>query len=134
MNGWGAKTGDASMTSATNWWPACAVLLLLACSCSQTDNTTGVENNWRDPSFTARVGSTSDSDVLEALGPPSQIINLGDQTVFYYIKENFRSDRLLLILYNQTERRTVYDRAAFFFDAAGILRKVAFSDTALPRG
>lgn len=122
------------MTTATRRWSACTVLLLLAADCSRTDNTTGVENSWRDPAFTATVGATTEADVLEALGPPSQIINLGDQTVFYYIKENFRSDRLLLILYNQTDRRTIYDRAVFFFDPAGVLRKVAFSDTALPRG
>jgi hypothetical protein len=122
------------MTSAKGWWSALAVLLLLAGACSRTDNTTGVENSWRDPTFAATVGSTTESDVLQALGPPSQIINLGDDTVFYYIKENFRSDRLLLILYNQTERRTIYDRAVFFFDRTGILRKVALSDTSLPRG
>ena len=121
------------MNGTTRWWWSFAVLLLLAGGCSRTDNTTGVENSWRDPTFTATVGSTTEADVLEALGPPSQIINLGDQTVFYYIKENFRSDRLLLIIYNQTERRTIYDRAVFFFDRTGVLRKVAFSDTALPR-
>ena len=121
------------MTSVTRWWPAFTVLLLLAGGCSRTDNTTGVENIWRDPAFMATVGSTTEADVLEALGPPSQIINLGDQTVFYYIKENFRSNRLLLIIYNRTERRTTYDRAVFFFDKAGVLRKLAFSDTALPR-
>ena len=121
------------MTGTTMWLSAIPVLLLLAGGCSQTDNTTGVENGWRDAGFAVTVGSTTEADVLEALGPPSQIINLGDQTVFYYIKENFHSDRLLLIIYNKTERRTVYDRAVFFFDVAGVLRKVAFSDTALPR-
>ena len=122
------------MTSMARWCSAIFLILLLAGGCSRTDNTTGVENNWRDPTFTAIVGTTNEGDVLEALGPPSQIINLGDQTVFYYIKENFRSDRLLLILYNQTERRTIYDRAVFFFDGGGVLRKVAFSETALPNG
>ena len=120
--------------SMARWCSAIFLILLLAGGCSRTDNTTGVENNWRDPTFTAIVGTTNEGDVLEALGPPSQIINLGDQTVFYYIKENFRSDRLLLILYNQTERRTIYDRAVFFFDGGGVLRKVAFSETALPSG
>jgi hypothetical protein len=122
------------MISMARWCSAIFLVLLLASGCSRTDNTTGVENNWRDSAFKAIVGATNEGDVLEALGPPSQIINLGDQTVFYYIKENFRSDRLLLILYNQTERRTIYDRAVFFFDAGGVLRKVAFSETALPNG
>jgi hypothetical protein len=122
------------MTEMARWCSAISLLLLLAGGCSRTDNTTGVENNWREPSFTPTVGITNEADVLKALGPPSQIINLGGQTVFYYIKENFRSDRLLLILYNKTERRTIYDRAVFFFDATGVLRKVAFSETALPNG
>jgi hypothetical protein len=122
------------MISTPKWYRIFFVLLLLVGACSRTDNTTGVENGWRDPAFRAVVGSTTEADVLEALGPPSQIIDLEDQTVFYYIKENFRSDRLLLIIYNQTERQTVYDRAVFFFDGVGVLRKVAFSETALPRG
>jgi hypothetical protein len=112
---------------------AAAALLLMSGACSRTDNITGVENSWRNPGFATTVGVTTEADVLEALGPPSQIIDLGDQTVYYYIRESFRSDRLLLILYNQTERRTVYDRAVFFFDEAGVLRKLAFSETELPQ-
>ena len=114
---------------------AAAVLLiaLAAAACSRADSQFGVENAWRDPDFSVTEGVTTEADVLEALGPPSQIINLRNQTVFYYLKENFRSDRLLLILYNQTERRSSYDRAVFFFGPDGMLRNAAFSETELPR-
>ncbi|MBY8975145.1 hypothetical protein KHP62_04955 [Rhodobacteraceae bacterium NNCM2] len=110
-----------------------AILLLGLCvSCSRSDSTAGVENLWRSPSFSVQEGVTTDADVLEALGPPSQIINLGDKTVFYYLKEAFRSDRLLLIIYNKTKRTTSYDRAVFFFTPDGVLEKASFSKNALP--
>ncbi len=110
-----------------------AALMVDASACSRTDTSTGVENNWRDGTFAPVAGVTTEGDVLEALGPPSQIIGLQRQTVYYYIRESFRSDRLLLIVYNRTSRRTAYDRAVFFFNDAGILTKFSFSETALPR-
>lgn len=113
---------------------ACGVLLLAVLgACSRAESITGVENAWRDPGFRVTEGVTTEAELLAALGPPSQLINLGDQRVHYYIRESFRSDRLLLILYNTTHRRTAYDRAVFFFDGNGILTKAALSETALPR-
>lgn len=106
-------------------------VLALAGGCSRTDTTSGVENLWRAPGFKAEVGRTTEADVLAALGPPSQLINLKNETVYYYLKEHFRSDRLLLILYNRTERATEYDRAIFFFGPDGVLTKASFSDTSL---
>lgn len=109
------------------------VVIAALSACSRANTTSGVENAWRDPGFTASVGTTTEADVLTALGPPSQLINLGDETVFYYLKESFQSDRMLLVVYNQTKRRTAYDRAVFFFDENGVLTKTALSETALPR-
>lgn len=120
------------MTGARKYLALAAVLLAIG-ACSRSDTVSGVENSWRDPAFAPVAGLTTEADVLEGLGPPSQIIALQDQTVYYYIRENFRSDRLLLIIYNQTARRTAYDRAVFFFDDAGVLTKFSFSETALPR-
>jgi hypothetical protein len=108
-------------------------LLLAMGACSRSNTITGVENEWREAAFAPVAGVTTEADVLESLGPPSQIINLQDQTVYYYIRESFQSDRLLLIIYNQTERRTAYDRAVFFFNSDGVLTKFSFSETALPR-
>lgn len=106
-------------------------LLLATAACSRTDSTAGVENLWRSDAFQVTEGVTTEGDVLEALGPPSQIINLGNERVFYYLREAFRSDRLLLIIYNKTKRTTRYDRAIFFFNHDGVLRKASFSQTAL---
>lgn len=114
--------------------PIAAILLLGLCvACSRSDSTAGVENLWRASDFSVQEGVTTQSDVLDALGPPSQVLNLGDRTAFYYLKEAFRSDRLLLIIYNKTKRTTAYDRAVFFFDAEGVLEKASLSKTALPQ-
>jgi hypothetical protein len=110
------------------------VLLATASACSRADTEVGVENIWREPGISFTEGVTTEAEVLAALGPPSQLIDLGDETVYYYLREAFRSDRLLLILYNRTQRSGSYDRAVFFFGKDGILTKAAYSETALPRG
>ncbi|MBT3409092.1 MAG: hypothetical protein HN430_00155, partial [Halieaceae bacterium] len=56
-------------------------------------------------------------DILEALGPPSQVIALGDETVLYYLFERTEGKGLILIVYNEFKTDTRYDRAIFFFDA-----------------
>ena len=57
------------------------------------------------------------ADVLARLGPPSQVIASGDETVLYYLNEHAEGEGLLLVLYNRFEVDTRYDRAIFFFDA-----------------
>lgn len=114
--------------------PVAALMILGSlAACSRSDAVSGVENLWRAPDFSVQEGVTTQAEVLAALGPPSQLINLGEKTAYYYLKEAFRSDRLLLILYNRTERKTTYDRAVFFFDTDGILENAAFSQTELPQ-
>ena len=62
-------------------------------------------------------GESSRQDILEALGPPSQVIALGDETVLYYLFERTEGKGLILIVYNEFKTDTRYDRAIFFFDA-----------------
>lgn len=107
-------------------------LALLLAGCSRTEATSGVENLWRDPSFAVVEGVTTQAEVLAALGPPSQIISLQSGPAFYYLKEVFHSERMMLIVYNTAERSAAYDRAVFFFDHDGLLTKAALSKTALP--
>lgn len=115
-------------------WHAGALALMLAiAACSRADTTTGVENLWREEGFSVTKGETTEAEVLAALGPPSQLINLGRETVYYYLAEEFRSDRLLLIVYNRTRRSSAFDRAIFFFGPGGVLTKASFSATALSR-
>ena len=99
-----------------------AALLLavavLVSGCAQYENKRGVLARWQDVSGHNLVtGQTTRQDVLDALGPPSQLIALGDETVLYYLFERSQGEGLVLIVYNQFTVDTRYDRAIFFFDA-----------------
>ena len=103
-----------------------SVLLLCGCIVSRADS--GVTNKWRDETLPAfESGTTTQSDVAHALGPPSQLINLDDQLVFYYLRERVRGRGMILIVYNQSREEIVYDRAIFFFDKKGILQDFSYS-------
>jgi outer membrane protein assembly factor BamE (lipoprotein component of BamABCDE complex) len=109
------------------------VALLGVSGCVSKNARQGVENRWRDenaPVF--KQGVTTEHDVLAALGPPSQLINLGNQTVFYYLQEQKQTRGLILILYNQTVEKITYYRAIFFFDQQGRLTDFAKSDEKIP--
>jgi outer membrane protein assembly factor BamE (lipoprotein component of BamABCDE complex) len=74
-----------------------------------------------------KPGKTTDADVIKVLGPPSQIITLGDQSVYYYLREKNRGKAYIFILWNQTTQSVEYDRAIFFFDKKGVLLKYSYS-------
>ncbi len=93
------------------------IALLLITGCAQYDNKRGVEVTWQASITDSLVRSQSSrGDVLELLGPPSQVIALQDGTVLYYLFERSEGDGLILILYNRLKMDTRYDRAIFFFD------------------
>lgn len=77
-------------------------------------------------------GRTTQSDVMRALGPPSQVIGLQDQTIFYYLREQSRTKSVFLVIYNQTSQRITYDRAIFFFNKQSVLSDFAYSLEAIP--
>lgn len=86
--------------------------------CAQYSDKRGVEVTWDAAVMDTMVkGQTTRAEVLGALGPPSQIIALGDGTVLYYLFEKSAGEGLILIVYNQFEVETRYDRAVFFFDS-----------------
>ncbi len=96
--------------------------------CASFERNQGVENAWRDPSVAAPViGQTTESDIIKALGPPSQVIGLGDKTVFYYLMEHREGKAGIFLIYNWVKEDTIYDRAIFFFDQNGVLREYGFS-------
>ena len=106
---------------------------IVVSGCVSKNSRQGVENKWR--SETAPVfkqGVSTEHDVLASLGPPSQLINLGSQTVFYYLQEQKQTRSLILVLYNQTREQITYDRAIFFFDQQGHLTDFATSDEKTP--
>lgn len=103
-------------------------MVILVGGCASFTTERGVENRWRAadaPVF--EPGSTTESDVLRALGPPSQVISLGDRSVFYYLLEQGTGKALILLVYNDVRANVKYDRAIFFFDARGILTDYSYS-------
>lgn len=120
------------------WFSSTALLLgvfLLAClsACVTKHSQMGVRNNWRTaPAPAFQKGRTSQSEVMAALGPPSQVIALHDQTLFYYLREQLQTKAVFLLLYNQTRENVSYDRAIFFFNKEGTLTDFAYSQEAIP--
>ena len=107
-----------------------AVSLSLA-ACVKYQSLDGVENTWREiPADRIQVGTTTQTDILDWLGPPSQIIAIGEQRVFYYLSQKQSGQAKVLIIWNDAEDQTRYDRAVFFFDPEGVLTEYSIRDEA----
>ncbi|KGJ92284.1 hypothetical protein [Colwellia psychrerythraea] len=105
------------------------ILLCLLSGCVNYSRDSGVENLWRQPqSFTN--GTTTNQQVLTALGPPSQVLAIGKQTLYYYLKEQVTREGLILLIYNDTTEISIFDRAMFIFDEQGILIDFSYSKLA----
>lgn len=105
---------------------AAALTLFVLSGCAQYDNKRGVEVGWHPDAISGlNIGESTRKDVLKLLGPPSQVIALDDETVFYYLYEYSRGEGLVLIVYNQVDIDTSYDRAIFFFDKNDLLTDFA---------
>ncbi len=88
----------------------------------------GVDNLWRSPETPAwEVGTTTDQEVLEKLGPPSQIIGLENGNVYYYMQEISHGKAYYFLIWNRSDETVRYDRAIFFFDRKGVLTEFAYS-------
>ncbi|MEP4484278.1 MAG: hypothetical protein ABJ013_01505 [Halioglobus sp.] len=102
-----------------------AMLALLG-GCAQYENKRGVDVTWQDNVIADMTkGETTRKDVLTALGPPSQVIALDDETALYYLYERSEGEGLILIVYNRMRIDTRYDRAVFFFDENDVLTDFA---------
>jgi outer membrane protein assembly factor BamE (lipoprotein component of BamABCDE complex) len=109
-------------------FPLLLAMAMTLPGCASFERNQGVANAWRDPSVAAPVrGQTTESDIIEALGPPSQVIGLRDQTVFYYLTEHRKGKGAIFLIYNWVKEDTIYDRAIFFFDRNGVLTEYGFS-------
>ncbi len=110
------------------------VLLLTLAGCVSKRSEMGVQNEWRDAATpTFEKGRSTQTEVMHALGPPSQVIGLQDQTLFYYLREQSNTKSVFLILYNQTRQEITYDRAIFFFNKQSVLTDFSYSQEAVPR-
>lgn len=114
-------------------WSALALMMILSAGCASWDGYAGVDNRWRAEDVPVwEEGVTTASEVAKYLGPPSQIIPLHDETVFYYMREGKEGKALMLIVWNTGTQIASYDRAIFFFDAKGILTTYSYSNDELP--
>lgn len=105
---------------------ATALLFSLLGACAQYESKRGVDVTWQNEITTNLVkGESTRREVLEMLGPPSQVISLEDESVLYYLFEHSEGEGLILILYNRMKIDTRYDRAIFFFDANDVLTEYA---------
>ena len=115
---------------------ALALILALGAAsltgCIKGDHSTGVNNLWRTPGISFAIGETTEQQVLDALGPPSQLIALEKYTVYYYLLEQSDKKGLITIIYNANTQKVVYDRAIFFFDSKGVLHHWSTSKECLP--
>ena len=108
--------------------------VILLAGCASYGAVDGVDNLWREVSDDEfEKGVTTQADVLDQLGPPSQIINLQNQTVFYYLTEEMSGQGKIFIVWNQASAESKYDRAIFFFDTDGILQEFAYSKEEIGR-
>lgn len=108
--------------------------MALSFGCANRQSQMGVDNKWRgDPAPSFVIGSTTQSEVMKALGPPSQVIALDEQILFYYLREQQKLQSLSVIIYSHSREKIMYDRAIFFFEREGILRDFALSDEKIPR-
>ena len=103
-------------------------VLIFSSGCASWESDKGVEALWRSTEQDQwKPGITTDADLIKALGPPSQIINLDNQSVYYYLREKNRGKGYIFIIWNQTTQVVEYDRAIFFFDKKGVLLKYSYS-------
>lgn len=95
-------------------------------ACAQFESKRGVEVTWQE-TVTAQLtkGQSSRHDVMDLLGPPSQVISMDGESALYYLFEHSDGEGLILIVYNRFRIDTRYDRAIFFFDENDVLTEYA---------
>lgn len=109
--------------------PAFLSAVLALTGCVQYQSTAGVKNTWREiPTDQIQKGVVTQAEILDWLGPPSQVIALGEQTVFYYLSQLQSGQSKILIVWNDTKDQTRYDRAIFFFNQDGVLTEFSIRD------
>lgn len=114
--------------------PTCRLLAIvviagLVVGCARTQTDKGLDPTWHDIAPNSfRIGVSTQSDILRQLGPPSQVITGGRGNILYYLHEESVGTGVVLIVYNQLQLTTRYDRAIFFFDEAGVLVDYAISE------
>jgi SmpA / OmlA family len=102
---------------------------ILITACFSISDQKGVDNLWREESKIESIeeGKTTQNEIIQLFGPPSQIINMDNGSVFYYLLQDKKGSGVFLLLFNYKSEKVSYDRAIFFFDKKGILTDYGFS-------
>ena len=104
-------------------------ILFFISGCFTLSDQQGVDNLWRVESNISGIekGKTTQNEIIEIFGPPSQIINLEKGSVFYYLLQEKEGKGVFLLLYNFRDEKIIYDRAIFFFNDQGVLTDYGLS-------
>jgi hypothetical protein len=104
-------------------------LLIFLPGCFAVSDQQGVDNLWRDESKVQGIekGATTQNEIIELFGPPSQIIDMDNGAIFYYLLQDKKGKGVFLLLFNYKTEKINYDRAIFFFNEQGILTDYGFS-------
>ena len=116
---------------------AAALILWLVAGlsgCSIADRRAGIPNRWHDEARRFQRGKTTEQEVLDALGPPSHVLEINDRTAYYYLLEDDHTWAVTAVVFNYSNIKAKFDRAIFFFDADRKLAEFAVSRRRLPEG
>jgi len=100
-----------------------ALLLLPLCSCFMSRSTVNV------PLESAKIeqlhpGTTTAKEVVELLGAPNEVIQLGNRSAYRYDFTNRKTEGFTVILFTCLNEDTRADRAWLFFDSKDVLTHV----------
>jgi len=104
-------------------------LFAFTTACFSISDQQGVDNLWREEANVENIeeDKTTQNEIIQLFGPPSQIISLENGAIFYYLLQDKKGKGIFLLLFNYKTERVSYDRAIFFFDNEGILTDYGFS-------
>lgn len=100
-----------------------AFLLLFLGSCFMSRAVTNVPLE-RAKFEQLRPGTTTAKEVVELLGAPTEVIQLGSRSAYRYDFTNLKREGFTVILFTCLNEDTRADRAWLFFDAKDVLTHV----------
>ena len=102
-------------------WLVIPLLLLSGCTLGRQ-----TENEPLDPELIAglRPGKTTAREVVEAMGAPTDVVQLGRRSAYLYRHSQSRITGTILVVFNMFNQDERQDRLWVFFDEDGILTHV----------
>jgi hypothetical protein len=97
-----------------------ALLLLPLCSCFMSRSTVNVPLE-RAKIEQLQPGTTTAKEVVERLGAPNEVIQLGHRSAYRYDFVNLKREGFTVILFTALNEDTRADRAWLFFDSKDVL-------------